>query len=155
MDEQFAECVRLYQRGDAHECIKKALGFLADHPDDLDAQFLLGLIANLSSTAEQLEGIFDALLQGDHRTADGYERIAHGLRAANMEKLARVAFKTAAARDRENPNRPNPWGEKPFNGQEKRTAFFRALNERVKIDAVVERPHHFARKRIQFAEAMR
>jgi predicted O-methyltransferase YrrM len=138
MDTEFTECVRLFQNGKTADCIKKLLNFLADQPEDLDAQFLLALIGNSSPDSDPVDGVFDGLLRHDHRTADDYERVGYGLRAAKLEKLAAVAFKAAAARDRENQERPQSWGEKPFNGQEKRVALFQTLNKRIKIDAVVE-----------------
>lgn len=138
MDTEFTECVQLFQNGKAADCIKKLLNFLAEQPEDLDAQFLLALIGNSSPVSDPVEGVFDDLLRQDRRTADDYERVANGLRAAKLEKLAAVAFKTAAAKDRENPERPNSWGEKPFNGQEKRVALFQTLVKQIKFGAVVE-----------------
>lgn len=137
MDTEFTECVRLFQKGQTGDCIKKLLNFLADQPGDSDAQFLLALIGN-SPGLNSVDGAFDGFLRQGHRTADDYEKVGHALRAAKLEKLAEVAFQAAADKDRENTERPNSWGEKPFNGQQRRVALFQTLIKRIKFDAIVE-----------------
>lgn len=132
--DDFAECLRLHQSGKTADSIGNLVNILATHPDDPDARFLLALIGSGASLADPANGLFDDLLLPDHQTAGGYERVGHGLRGAGLEKLAQLAFKAAAAKEKETPS----WGDKPFNGQEKRADLFRSLVKLVDVGAIVE-----------------
>jgi hypothetical protein len=138
MDTNFAACIELYRSGKSADCIARLASLLADNPQDSDAQLLLALISNPPTSTKSVNEALDNLLAPDRRTADHYERLGLGFRAAGLEKLAEMAFKTAAVRDSENPEREHSWGDKPFNGQESRTWFFKELLKRVNVEAVVE-----------------
>ena len=138
MDTDFAECVRLCQTGDTVGCYRKLSAVLADDPDDLDARFLLSLLASPSAAHDSATALLDPLSASAARSGNDYEHVATGLRAAGLDKLAAVVFQIAADVDRRDPDREHPWGDKPFNGQEKRSALFRRLVELIDFGAMVE-----------------
>jgi hypothetical protein len=138
MDVDFAECLLLYRSGNVSDCIAGLLNVLAARPDDADARFLLALIGDPAAPAGATDGLFDALMRPERRTGDDYDRLGQGLRAAGLEKLAEVAFRTAAALDRVDPHRPHAWGDTPFNGQARRADLFKRLVRLLDIEAVVE-----------------
>jgi predicted O-methyltransferase YrrM len=132
--DDFAECLSLHQSGKTADCISNLLKVLAVHPNDPDAAFLLAFVGSGTSLAESATGFLDNLSLPDHRTAEGYERVGQGLRTAGREKLAQLAFKAAAAKEKEF----SSWGDKPFNGQEKRSDLFRSLLRLIDFGAIVE-----------------
>ena len=138
MDSDFAACLRLLRTGDAAECYRRLTAVLAEQPDDLDARFLLALIALPSDSRENALDLADPLAATSRRTGDDYERVADGLRAAGLEKLAASVFKIAANIDKHDLDRPHPWGDRPFNGDARREDMFRRLVKAVEIGTVVE-----------------
>lgn len=139
MELDFFEYLELVRQGKGRECANKLLDLLSSRPDDAETQFLVVLIGDLLSARPAYGGPdFDESLWGAHRTADDFERIGRGLRAVGFEKLASLAFRAAATKDKNDAQRPHSWGDAPFNGQKSRVLFFQELMKHVKFDAIVE-----------------
>jgi predicted O-methyltransferase YrrM len=132
--DDLAECLRLHQSGKTDECISNLSNVLAAHPDDPEAGFLFALINSRASIAAPENGLLDDLLLPNCELGDVFEEVGHDLRASGLEELALLAFKVAGAKEKEF----SSWGDKPFNGQEKRSDLFRGLLRLIDFGAIVE-----------------